>query len=171
MTTSVGPLHTRRETDINLPTFSRSRRALDHAAPAACCALPFGIASTEIHPHAYSEATAMEAAALQGKFSQTHELFHRQRALEDADLRRCAGDLGLDLESFDVDRGGAAVSRRIARDVESGTFSGEVRGTPTLFIDGVVHRGPRDWALLLEVPRRGSARARSGAVPAAVASR
>ena len=29
----------------------------------------------------------------------------------------------------------------VRRDVRSGEASGEVRGTPTLFIDGVVHRG------------------------------
>jgi hypothetical protein len=36
------------------------------------------------------------------------------------------------------------------RDVDSGIASGEVRGTPTLFIDGVVHRGAYDPATLLE---------------------
>src|SRR2546426_10484350 len=44
---------------------------------------------TEIHPHALAAAAAAEAASLQGKFWNMHEvLFHRQRALEDADLRR-----------------------------------------------------------------------------------
>jgi protein-disulfide isomerase len=45
---------------------------------------------------------------------------------------------------------GAAVLRRVGRDVESGIASGEVKGTPTLFIDGVVHRGGYDAAVLLE---------------------
>ena len=44
--------------------------------------------------------------------------------------------------------------RRIRRDVESGLASGEVRGTPTLFIDGVVHRGGYDAATLLEALAR-----------------
>ena len=39
---------------------------------------------------------------------------------------------------------------RIRRDVDSGIASGEVRGTPTLFVDGVVHRGPYDAASLLQ---------------------
>jgi hypothetical protein len=34
----------------------------------------------------------------------------------------------------------AAVLERIQRDVDSGLASGQVLGTPTLFIDGVVHR-------------------------------
>jgi Luciferase-like monooxygenase len=42
------------------------------------------------------------------------------------------------------------VRRRVGRDVESGMASGEVLGTPTLFIDGVVHRGGYDAAALLE---------------------
>jgi protein-disulfide isomerase len=38
---------------------------------------------------------------------------------------------------------------RVRRDVDSGIASGQVRGTPTLFIDGVVHRGGYDAAALL----------------------
>jgi hypothetical protein len=38
----------------------------------------------------------------------------------------------------------------VRRDVESGLATGEVLGTPTLFIDGVVHRGPYDAASLLQ---------------------
>jgi protein-disulfide isomerase len=46
------------------------------------------------------------------------------------------------------------VLNRIRRDVESGIASGEVRGTPTLFIDGAVHRGSYDAASLLEALTR-----------------
>lgn len=110
---------------------------------------------TEIHPHAHAAAAAAVAAALQGRFWPMHELlFHRQRALEDEDLRRYAAELGLDPEAFDRDRGSAAVHRRIPRDVESGLASGQVHGTPTLFIAGVVYRGPRDTAGLLEALAR-----------------
>ena len=42
------------------------------------------------------------------------------------------------------------MSERIRRDVESGAATGEVKGTPTLFIDGVVHRGGYDAQILLE---------------------
>jgi protein-disulfide isomerase len=110
---------------------------------------------TEIHPHALAAAAAAEAAALQGRFWDMHELlFHRQAALEDGDLRRYAGELGLDLARFDEDRAAAAVLRRVGRDVESGLASHEVRGTPTLFIDGAVHRGGYDEAVLLEALAR-----------------
>jgi protein-disulfide isomerase len=106
---------------------------------------------TEIHPHALAAAAAAEAAARQDRFWPMHELlFARQKALEDDDLRRYAAELGLDLARFDEDRAGAAVLARVRRDVESGTATGEVLGTPTLFIDGVVHRGSYQAAALLE---------------------
>ncbi|HEY5989570.1 MAG TPA: DsbA family protein [Streptosporangiaceae bacterium] len=106
---------------------------------------------TEIHPHALAAATAAEAAAAQGRFWEMHELlFHRQKALADDDLRRYAAELGLDVTRFDRDRVGADIMGRVRRDVESGIASGEVLGTPTLFIDGVVHRGAYDAAVLRE---------------------
>jgi protein-disulfide isomerase len=107
---------------------------------------------TDIHPHALAAAAAAEAAALQGRFWETHELlFHRQKALADDDLRRYASELGLDLARFESERHGEAVLERIRRDVQSAIASGEVVGTPTLFIDGAVHRGGYNAAGLLEV--------------------
>jgi protein-disulfide isomerase len=109
----------------------------------------------EIHPHALAASRAAEAAALQGRFWEMHELlFHRQHALEDDDLRGYAVELGLDVERFGRDRGGEAVLERVRRDARSGIASGEVRGTPTLFIDGVVHRGAYDVPTLLEALAR-----------------
>jgi protein-disulfide isomerase len=106
---------------------------------------------TEIHPHALAASAAAEAAALQGRFWEMHELlFHRQKALEEHDLRRYAEEVGLDLDAFEHDRVGSVVLQRVDRDVDSGNASHEVRGTPTLFIDGVVHRGAYDVATLLE---------------------
>jgi Na+:H+ antiporter, NhaA family len=110
---------------------------------------------TEIHPHALAAATAAEAASLQAAFWTMHQLlFANQRALEGDDLRRYAEQLGLDLERFDADRNGAGLMQRIRRDLDSGLASGEVRGTPTLFIDGVVHRGGHDMTSLLEALQR-----------------
>lgn len=106
---------------------------------------------TDIHPHALAAAAAAESAALQDRFWNMHDLlFHRQNALEDDDLERYAAQLGLDAARFDRDRIGADVLDRIRRDVESGIASGEVLGTPTLFIDGVVHLGAYDAGSLIE---------------------
>jgi protein-disulfide isomerase len=110
---------------------------------------------TEIHPHALAAAAAAEAAASQDRFWPMHELlFHGQNALEDEDLRRYARDLALDEELFDEDRASEAVFARIRRDVESGVDSGEVHGTPTLFLNGSVYHGPYDTATLVEVLSR-----------------
>src|SRR2546426_3312357 len=87
---------------------------------------------TRIHPHALAAAAAAEAAALQGRFWDMHELlFHRQKALKDDDLQRYAAGLGLDVALFNSDRAGAGVLGRVRRDVESGMASGEVLGTAT----------------------------------------
>jgi len=76
---------------------------------------------TGIHPQALAAAAAAEAAARQGRFWDMHELlFHRQKALEDGDLRGYAAQLGLDVAAFDRDRASVAVLERIQRDADSG---------------------------------------------------
>ena len=78
---------------------------------------------------------------MQGHFWEMHELlFHHQLALEDEDLRHYVEELDLDVALFDRDRVKASVMRRIGRDVESALASRQVRGTPTLFIDSVLHQ-------------------------------
>jgi protein-disulfide isomerase len=110
---------------------------------------------TDIHPHALAAAAAAEAAARQGRFWEMHDaLFHHQKALEDADLSGYAGELGLDLGRFDDDRASTDVRARVERDVASGLETGVVLGTPTLFVDGVVHRDGYDAATLREALRR-----------------
>jgi len=105
---------------------------------------------TQVHPHALAAAAAAEAAAQQRRFWEMHELlFHRQKALEDDDLRTYANEVDLDVARFDRDRADDAVMARIARDVASGEATGVVRGTPTLFIDGALHEGGYDTATLL----------------------
>src|SRR5262249_18509888 len=106
---------------------------------------------TSIHPHAFAAAAAAEAAAVQGRFWDMHELlFHWQKRTEAADLLGEAVRRGLDVAAFDRDRASSAVAGRIRRDVDSGLASGQVLGTPTLFIDGVVHRGGYDPPALLD---------------------
>src|SRR5215207_6675151 len=48
----------------------------------------------QIHPHALGAAIAAEAAAIQDRFWEMHELlFSRQKHLEDSDIRRYAREL------------------------------------------------------------------------------
>ena len=110
---------------------------------------------TQIHPHALAAAVAAEAAARQERFWEMHSLlFHRQKALEDDDLRSYAGEVGLDLARFNRDRADADVLSRIARDVTSGEASGVVRATPTLFIEGVLYQGGYNPAAFIEALAR-----------------
>jgi len=105
---------------------------------------------TDIHPHALAASAAAEAAALQEDFWLMHGvLFHHQKALEEDDLRRYAAELGLDAARFDRERSSGGVLERVRRDVESALASGEVQGTPTLFIDGTVYRGSYEAADLM----------------------
>ena len=113
----------------------------------------------QIHPHAAMAAAAAEAGAVQGKFWEMHELlFHNQKALEADDLRRYATELNLELDRFDRDCASDPVLRRVARDVERGIASGQVAGTPTLFIDGILYGGSYDAATLVEVLTSGTER-------------
>ena len=85
------------------------------------------------HPRAWPAACAAEAAGLQGRFWEMHDLlFADQGRLDDPHLWERATVLGLDLERFDADRRSDAVGARVKRDFESGIRAGVVT-TPTLF--------------------------------------
>jgi protein-disulfide isomerase len=93
------------------------------------------------HPRAWPAACAAEAAALQGRFWEMHDLlFADQGRLEDPHLWARARTLELDLERFDADRRSAAVTARIKVDFESGVRGGIVT-TPTLVVDGRRYAG------------------------------
>jgi protein-disulfide isomerase len=96
---------------------------------------------TDIHPHALQAAEAAEAADAQGRFWETHDfLFAHQHSLEEPDLLQYASELDLDTARFEQDLAIHAHMGRIDGDVESGLLSG-VQGTPTFFINGVLHNG------------------------------
>src|SRR3954469_24399976 len=138
--------------DYECPYSRAAYREIEHVEKARPIRFVFRhFPLTEIHPHALAASAAAEAAALQGRFWEMHDrLFHGQDALADADLLAYAAEVGLDTDRFGEDVSGQAVLARIRRDVESGIASGEVRGTPALFVNGQVHRGSYDAAALLE---------------------
>jgi protein-disulfide isomerase len=93
----------------------------------------------KIHPHACAASVAAEAAAQQTDFWTMHEyLFEHQNALEDADLKRYAVELGLDSDRFARSRTLPEVENRIDRDLASGEQSG-VPGTPAFYANGIRH--------------------------------
>jgi predicted DsbA family dithiol-disulfide isomerase len=74
-------------------------------------------------------------------------LFEHQDALKLADLIRYAAQLGLDTAQFEEDLRMAKFAPRVAKDVNSAEEAG-VAGTPTFFVNEVLHRGAYDRASL-----------------------
>ena len=100
------------------------------------------------HPRAWAAACAAEAAGLQGRFWEMHDLlFADQGRLEDPHLWERARALGLDLERFESDRRSEKVSTRVKRDFESGIRAGVVT-TPTVFAGGRMLFGEIDVVAL-----------------------
>jgi protein-disulfide isomerase len=104
---------------------------------------------SDFHHHARHAAEAAEAAAAQGKFWEMGKtLFEHQRALEDADLEHYAAQLGLAMDKFKQEMAHHIYAQRIYEDIEGGTRSG-VRGTPTFFINGMLHEDTYTLEVLL----------------------
>jgi protein-disulfide isomerase len=94
---------------------------------------------TTSHPHAEQAAESAEAAAVQDRFWEMHDvLYENQRRLEDEDLRAYAEQLGLDVERFASELAEHAHADRVREDFMSGVRSG-VNGTPTFYINGARH--------------------------------
>lgn len=101
-----------------------------------------------VHSHAQLAAEASEAAGAQGKFWRMHDvLFEHQDALAPAELVKYATALHLDLKRFAGDLSRHVFLAKIEDDMAGGLQSG-VKGTPTFFINGVLHQGAFDEASL-----------------------
>jgi protein-disulfide isomerase len=101
------------------------------------------------HPHAQSAAEMAEAAGIEGKFWEMHDLlFENQQALADGDLIAYGQRLGLDPRWVAEALRKHVFADRVREQFLSGVRSG-VNGTPTFFINGVRHDGPWDAASLL----------------------
>ncbi|HLM54521.1 MAG TPA: thioredoxin domain-containing protein [Pyrinomonadaceae bacterium] len=94
-----------------------------------------------MHKNAYSAARAAEAAGLQGKFFEMHDLLyeHQTEWAESPEPRPIYTDyanrIGLNVEKFIADMGRQDVVERVQADVLRGTSLG-VGGTPTVFLNG-----------------------------------
>jgi protein-disulfide isomerase len=98
---------------------------------------------SESHPHAVSAALAAEAAALQQKFWEMHDMiYENQDRLEWEHLLGYAKALKLDLNRFKTDVKMKTLSDNVESDFESGVRSG-VNGTPSFFVNGKKFNG--DW--------------------------
>ena len=93
------------------------------------------------HKHARIAAHAAEAAGLQGRFWEMHDMIYQNQLSWSpvGDARpvflQYAQDLGLDVERFTRDIDSPAVAARVTADYDRGIAQG-VSGTPTLFMNG-----------------------------------
>lgn len=89
------------------------------------------------HPFSDEAAEAAEAAGIQGKFWEMHDLiFENQEKLTADSFESFAQQLGLDLSRYKSDTGSAEIKSLIKGDTATGKNLG-VSGTPTFFLNGV----------------------------------
>lgn len=97
------------------------------------------------HPHSLLASFAAEAAGMQKKFWDMHDLiFEHQDALEEEDLLSYAKKLNLNLDKFRQDMESDSIKKKVENDFLSGAESG-VNGTPTFFINGDRYDGFYDF--------------------------
>lgn len=96
---------------------------------------------SDAHPFALSAAVATEAAALQDKFWEMHDvIFENQQLLSDTGLLEMADMIGLSMQRFNKDIRREILTEKVETDFESGIRSG-VNGTPSFFINGIKFDG------------------------------
>lgn len=105
---------------------------------------------SQSHPNAFAAHRAAEAAGLQGKFFEMHDLlYERQQAWSAVNnpvdtLNTYAEELGLDVEKFKQDFSSAAVNATINADIRAGQEVG-ANSTPTFVLNGdKIEELPRD---------------------------
>ena len=105
---------------------------------------------SEIHPDAMAAAIATEAAALQNKFWQMHDIiFENQDLLSAEGLHKMAVSVGLNMQKFKKDIQREDLQAKVESDFESGVRSG-VNGTPTFFINSQRHDADFERETLLQ---------------------
>jgi protein-disulfide isomerase len=105
---------------------------------------------SDAHPDAFNAALAAEAAGLQHRFWEMHDIiYENQELLDTENLLLYAKAIGLDLAHFELDIQKESVTAKVEEDFESGIRSG-VNGTPSFFINGEKYEGSWDAYELIE---------------------
>jgi len=103
------------------------------------------------HAQAFKAAEAGNCAHEQGKFWELHDvMFSSQSELEVADLKRHAGELGLDQASFDTCLDSGRFAAAVSADLRLGQGVG-VSSTPTVFINGRAVMGAAPYDVFAEI--------------------
>ncbi len=104
-----------------------------------------------MHKNAKSAAAATEAAYLQGKFWEMHDLvFANQKQLSAEKYYSFAGTLGLDMAKFKKDFASAEIKKKVDTDSKEANSLG-VTGTPAFFINGRFLSGAKPFEAFKEV--------------------
>ena len=89
------------------------------------------------HKFAMKAAVAALAAESQGKFWEFHDLlFENYNKLNDQKIQDIAVTVGLKLEEYEKKKKDPVIQSRVKQDLSDGRQAG-VRGTPTIFINGI----------------------------------
>ncbi len=99
---------------------------------------------TQLHPNAFAAARAAEAAALQGKFWEMHDMLYDQTNWQNwteaknsqTFFNTYAQQLGLDVAKFKTDYAGGQVNTSINADLAAFLKTGQEQATPSFFING-----------------------------------
>jgi protein-disulfide isomerase len=96
-----------------------------------------------MHAHAREASLAAEAAGMQGRFWEMHDLLYKEQAVwpKASDVpslfQSYAGTIKLDLDRFEKDLANPVVAARVDADQKLGASRG-VTSTPTLFVNDVL---------------------------------
>ena len=97
---------------------------------------------TSIHPNAFAGARAAEAAGLQGKYWEMHDLLYENQTTwstasnPQTSFDNYAKQLGLNLSQFDSDFASEQVNSAINADLAAFNKTGDEMATPTFYLDG-----------------------------------
>ncbi|MCX6793733.1 MAG: thioredoxin domain-containing protein [Candidatus Gottesmanbacteria bacterium] len=106
---------------------------------------------TDLHPNAKLAAQAAEAAGLQGKYWEMHDILFTKQSDWSASgsvrdiFARYAESLGMNVDQFKKDIDSDAVKNRVTQDINDGNALG-IKGTPTFFLDGIKIDNPATLA-------------------------
>jgi protein-disulfide isomerase len=98
---------------------------------------------SKIHPHSFYAAVGAEAAGLQNKFWEMHDIiFENQKTLDAENIFQYGKTIGLDMVQFVFDLNQKILIDKVQKDFESGLRSG-VNRTPGFYINGKKYEG--EW--------------------------